>query len=73
MSSSLQVVANTFPEGQGEPINVVISGNSDERVLQQTETNGGLINYFMCVLVLSRPLRNEGPSCCSLPYNSRLI
>ena len=34
--------------GQGEPINAVISGFSDERVLKDQEVDGGLRNYFLC-------------------------
>jgi len=37
----------TFPMGQGEPLNAIISGNSDERVLVDVESNGGLRNYFL--------------------------
>ncbi|KAJ2934488.1 hypothetical protein H1R20_g2608, partial [Candolleomyces eurysporus] len=33
--------------GQGEPINGVISGNSDARVLVDQEVDGGLLNYFL--------------------------
>lgn len=40
---------NTFPPGQGEPLNMIISGKSDARVLVNEETHGGLINYFLCV------------------------
>ena len=50
MLSCVQFVPDTFPAGQGEPLNAIITGNSDERVLQQTEDDGGLLNYFMCVL-----------------------
>ena len=39
----------TFPPGQGEPLNVIISGNSDARALVDEQTNGGLINYFLYV------------------------
>lgn len=35
--------------GQGEPINAIISGSSDARVLVQSEDNGGLLNYFLYV------------------------
>ena len=35
--------------GQGEPLNAIISGNSDSRVLQDAEVDGGLRNYFLCV------------------------
>lgn len=57
MVSYVQFVPDTFPAGQGEPLNAIITGNSDERVLQQTETDGGLLNYFMCVLAAG--LRNR--------------
>lgn len=37
----------TFPMGQGEPINAIITGSSDSRVLVDAEVNGGLRNYFV--------------------------
>ncbi|CCM03680.1 uncharacterized protein FIBRA_05824 [Fibroporia radiculosa] len=43
----LTQVQDTYPPGQGEPINVVISGDSDTAVLQNQEINGGLLNYFI--------------------------
>jgi hypothetical protein len=33
----------------GEPLNAIISGNSDDEVLVDAEVNGGLWNYFLCV------------------------
>ncbi|KAF9013102.1 hypothetical protein BDQ17DRAFT_1386752 [Cyathus striatus] len=45
--SMLTLVPVTFPEGQGEPINTIISGNSDSHVLVDSEENGGLRNYFL--------------------------
>ena len=33
--------------GLGEPINIIISGHSDEEVLVDVETDGGLRNYFL--------------------------
>ncbi|THU83910.1 hypothetical protein K435DRAFT_971386 [Dendrothele bispora CBS 962.96] len=45
--SWLTVVDGTFPPGQGEPINMIISGNSDEAVLQDREEDGGLRNYWL--------------------------
>ncbi|KAK0243818.1 hypothetical protein EDD85DRAFT_805603 [Armillaria nabsnona] len=45
--SMLTVVGQTFPDGQQEPVNAIISGNSDQAVLAQQSTNGGLINYFL--------------------------
>ena len=47
-----QIIPVTYPMGQGEPINAVISGHSDERVLKDQEREGGLRNYFMCVAFL---------------------
>ena len=48
--NSLQQVINTFPPGLGEPLNVIITGNSDPDVLKDQETDGGLRNYFLYVL-----------------------
>jgi len=45
--SLLTLVNGTYPLGQGEPLNVFISGKSDGRVLVNGETHGGLINYFL--------------------------
>ncbi|SJL07923.1 uncharacterized protein ARMOST_11281 [Armillaria ostoyae] len=45
--SMLTVVGQTFPDGQQEPVNAIILGNSDQAVLAQQSTNGGLINYFL--------------------------
>ena len=39
----------TLPPGQGEPLNMIISGNSDARVLVDAQPNGGLINFFLYV------------------------
>jgi hypothetical protein len=39
-------VAGTYPPGQGEPLNIIISGNSDAAVLVDQATNGGLQNFF---------------------------
>lgn len=41
------VLGETFPPGQQEPINIIISGNSDEAVLALQQTDGGLLNYFL--------------------------
>jgi len=43
----LTQVNGTFPPGQGEPINVILSAVSDSAVLQDTESNGGLRNYYL--------------------------
>ena len=48
--------------GQGEPINGVISGNSDGRVLVEQEVDGGLLNYFLYVTVtLAAPHHSHRP------------
>lgn len=46
-SVNWQIIPVTFPMGQGEPLNAIISGNSDPRVLKDIEMNGGLRNYFL--------------------------
>ncbi|KAF5360735.1 hypothetical protein D9756_005104 [Leucocoprinus leucothites] len=45
--SMLTKIPVTFPMGQGEPINAIITGSSDSRVLVDAEVNGGLRNYFV--------------------------
>ena len=42
-------MSGTFPAGQGEPLNMIISGLSDPRVLKDAQTDGGLRNYFLYV------------------------
>jgi hypothetical protein len=39
-------VPDTYPEGLGEPVNIIISGKSDARVLNPTQMHGGLYNFF---------------------------
>jgi len=41
------MVNGTYPTGQKEPLNVIISGKSDARVLVDQQTHGGLINFFL--------------------------
>jgi len=43
----LTTVVGTIPPGLGEPVNGIISGNSDAAVLVDQQTNGGLRNYFI--------------------------
>ncbi|PPR07766.1 hypothetical protein CVT24_003716 [Panaeolus cyanescens] len=45
--SLLTKIPVTYPMGQGEPLNTIITGNSDPRVLKDIETDGGLRNYFL--------------------------
>lgn len=42
----LTIIPVTYPMGQGEPANIIISGNSDVDVLRDQEADGGLLNYF---------------------------
>jgi hypothetical protein len=43
----LQVAENTYPAGLGEPLNAIISANSDPRVLVDSPDNGGFLNYML--------------------------
>lgn len=43
----------TFPPGQREPLNIIISGASDGEVLDLNEDKGGILNYFLCVPYLT--------------------
>ncbi|KIO19813.1 hypothetical protein M407DRAFT_222116 [Tulasnella calospora MUT 4182] len=44
----LTQIPETFPAGQGEPLNVIISGKSDPLILSSSpQDNGGLFNYFL--------------------------
>lgn len=45
----MQSVPGTFPAGLGEPINAIITVNSDPTVLVDQEIEGGLRNYFLYV------------------------
>nr|XP_019014294.1 uncharacterized protein I206_00376 [Kwoniella pini CBS 10737]OCF53075.1 hypothetical protein I206_00376 [Kwoniella pini CBS 10737] len=44
--SMLTYTLNTFPPNLGEPLNVIISNQSDPRVLIETMWEGGLYNYL---------------------------
>lgn len=48
----MQIIPVTYPMGQGEPANIIISGNSDVDVLRHQEVDGGLLNYFEYVVFL---------------------
>ncbi|KAF8581576.1 hypothetical protein K439DRAFT_1654035 [Ramaria rubella] len=39
----------TFPAGLGEPLNVIISANSDPDVLKDQQDDGGLRNFFLSI------------------------
>ncbi|RSH78561.1 uncharacterized protein EHS24_002287 [Apiotrichum porosum] len=45
--SMLTIVNNTYPAGQGEPINVILSGTSDAQVLVDSLDDGGFQNYML--------------------------
>lgn len=48
---STQQVPDTIPPGQGEPLNVIISGASDPAVLLSSQVGGGLLNYYLYMMV----------------------
>ncbi|KAL6302025.1 hypothetical protein BKA93DRAFT_439530 [Sparassis latifolia] len=43
----LTSVTGTYPPGQGEPLNAVISGASNSIVLENQEVDGGILNLFL--------------------------
>ncbi|EJD50503.1 hypothetical protein AURDEDRAFT_160404 [Auricularia subglabra TFB-10046 SS5] len=43
----LTAVHNTWPAGLGEPLNIIMSANSDAQVLVDSPNNGGLRNYWL--------------------------
>lgn len=45
----IQWVNNTYPAGLGEPLNIILSGDSDDDVLVQSADNGGFLNYMLYV------------------------
>lgn len=45
----LTFAPDTYPAGLGEPLNVIISANSDKAVLVDSTNNGGLQNYFLSI------------------------
>ncbi|CAK5283865.1 unnamed protein product [Mycena citricolor] len=47
--SMLTSVAGTFPPGQGEPLNIIVSGSSSPEVLVHSSLNGGFLNFWMAV------------------------
>lgn len=38
----------TYPAGLGEPLNVIISADSDADVMAMNEDQGGFYNYMLC-------------------------
>ncbi|KAF9018554.1 hypothetical protein BDZ89DRAFT_1210101 [Hymenopellis radicata] len=47
------ILGTTYPPGQAEPVNAIISGNSDEQMLKDQEENGGLRTTFCTSLQFS--------------------
>lgn len=45
----LTEVDGTYPEGLGEPLNMIVSGSSDAEVLVDQETDGGFRNYWLSI------------------------
>ncbi|KAK8864254.1 hypothetical protein IAR55_001500 [Kwoniella newhampshirensis] len=43
----LTIVNGTYPAGLGEPLNVILSGDSDSMVLVKSVDNGGFLNYML--------------------------
>ncbi|TYJ55707.1 hypothetical protein B9479_003614 [Cryptococcus floricola] len=41
------IVNGTYPAGLGEPLNVILSGDSDDAVLVKSADNGGFLNYML--------------------------
>lgn len=39
----------TYPAGMGEPLNVILSGDSDAEVLVKSADDGGFLNYMLYV------------------------
>ncbi|KIY72515.1 hypothetical protein CYLTODRAFT_417903 [Cylindrobasidium torrendii FP15055 ss-10] len=46
-ASLAYLLSPTYPPGQREPLNIIISGKSDPAVLEDQINNGGLKNYFL--------------------------
>jgi hypothetical protein len=42
-----QIVPDTYPAGLGEPLNLILSSDSDAAVLTNTADNGGFLNYAL--------------------------
>lgn len=45
--SMLTIVNGTYPAGQGEPLNIILSANSAKEVLVDSLDNGGFLNYML--------------------------
>ncbi|KAL7421710.1 hypothetical protein Q5752_003480 [Cryptotrichosporon argae] len=54
--SMLTIVNGTYPAGLGEPLNVIISAQSDPAVLVQSQDNGGFNNYMLSTFLANECL-----------------
>lgn len=45
-----KIINETYPPNLGEPLNAILSADSDSAVLQRTDLNGGFLNYMLCVV-----------------------
>ncbi|WVF71612.1 hypothetical protein IAT40_006420 [Kwoniella sp. CBS 6097] len=43
----LTIVNGTYPEGLGEPLNIILSADSDKEVLVKSLDDGGYLNYML--------------------------
>ncbi|WRT66200.1 uncharacterized protein IL334_003153 [Kwoniella shivajii] len=43
----LTIVNGTYPAGLGEPLNVILSADSDKEILAKSVDNGGFLNYML--------------------------
>ncbi|WVQ99268.1 hypothetical protein IAU59_006400 [Kwoniella sp. CBS 9459] len=43
----LTIVNGTYPAGLGEPLNIILSADSDKEVLVKSPDNGGYLNYML--------------------------
>lgn len=52
----LTIVEETYPAGLGEPLNIILSGNSDDAVLVDSELDGGFRNFWLSLNISSECL-----------------
>ncbi|EIW70797.1 hypothetical protein TREMEDRAFT_28920, partial [Tremella mesenterica DSM 1558] len=50
------IVNGTFPQGLGEPMNIIISAESDSEVLVHSADNGGFLNLMLSTFLASECL-----------------
>ena len=52
----IQIVNGTYPAGLGEPLNVILSAESDAAVLETSLDHGGFLNFMLYAALLAAPL-----------------